>query len=194
VSEAERIEWESRHRERGVGLSEPEPFIVSAVAGLGRLGTALDLAGGTGRHALWLAAQGWATTLVDIAPTALEMAAGQAAMAGLGIDTAQHDLDDGLPAVDAVDLVVIHHYLNRVLLGQVGSLLVPGGHLVMAHPTVANLERNDRPGRRYLLEPDELPSLLGELEVVTHFEGWTAQSRHEAQLVAHRSHSGGPGP
>ena len=193
MSEAERIEWESRHIERGVALKEPEPFIVSAVAGLGRLGTALDLAGGTGRHSLWLAAQGWTTTLVDIAPAALEMAADQAALAGFGLNTVQHDLDDGLPAAGPVDLVVIHHYLNRHLLGEVSSLLFHGGHLVMAHPTVANLERNERPGRRFLLEPGELPDLLGVLKVVTYFEGWTAQGRHEAQLVAQRPHSDGPG-
>lgn len=186
MSEAEKIEWESRHRERGAASTEPEPFIVSAIAGLRPPGTAIDLAGGTGRHALWLAAQGWATTLVDIAPTALEVASALAAEAGLALPTVLQDLDHTGPVGGPVDLVVIHHYLNRRLLAEVSAWLVPGGHLVMAHPTVTNLERNDRPSRAYLLERGELPGLLAGLAVVSYFEGWTDQGRHEAQLVAKR--------
>ncbi len=186
MSEAERIEWEARHAERGAGLLEPESFVVSAIEGREPVGTALDLAGGTGRHSLWLAGRGWATTLVDIAPRALETAARQAAQAGLTLTTMQQDLDEGTVTAGPVDLVVIHHYLNRRLLSQISSVLVPGGLLVMAHPTVINLERHDRPGRRYLLEPGELPGLLAGLEAESFFEGWTAQGRHEAQVVARR--------
>ncbi len=193
MSEAERVEWETRHRERGAGLSEPEPFILSSVSRLGPPGTACDLAGGTGRHTLWLAAQGWATTLIDIAPSALEVAAALAKESGLAISTAEHDLDAGMPSTGPFDLAVIHHYLNRRLLSEVESILAPGGHLVMAHPTLINLERHDRPSRRYLLEPGELPSLLSSLEIASYFEGWTTQGRHEARVVAWRPQSNGAG-
>jgi len=35
---------------------------------------ALDLAGGGGRHAIWLARQGWEVTLIDISETGVEQA------------------------------------------------------------------------------------------------------------------------
>src|SRR5450755_991540 len=39
-----------------------------------RAGSALDLAGGAGRHAIWLAKQGWEVTLIDISETGVEQA------------------------------------------------------------------------------------------------------------------------
>lgn len=147
-------------------------------------GSAVDLAGGSGRHALWLADSGWDTTLVDISPTATTIALAAAARLGVSLSTEVKDLDNADPAGGPWDLVVIHHYLNRGLLGRVHRLLRPGGKLVACHPTLHNLDRNSRPTARFLLEPGEMSTLLDGLEIVTYFEGWTNQGRHEAQVVA----------
>ena len=37
-------------------------------------GTAIDVAGGEGRNAVWLAEQGWQVEVIDFAPNALEKA------------------------------------------------------------------------------------------------------------------------
>jgi len=185
MSADERAEWEARYRSaRGADPGAPEPFIVNAVNSLSARGRALDLAGGIGRHALWVAERGWDATLVDISPTAVAEAAATASRRGLRLATEVVDLDETDPSGGPWDLVMIHHYLNRTLLGRAHELLRPGGTLVVCHQTLINLERSPRPGARFLLEPKELATLLSHLQLSTYFEGWTEQGRHEAQAVA----------
>jgi len=186
VSETERVRWEARYRDQGRRLTEPTGFVVEAVSRIEPIGTALDLAGGAGRNAIWLAAHGWTVTLVDVSPTALDLASIAAAEAGVELETQAVDLDDAAPVGGPWDLVVIAHYLNRELLERVATMVRPGGHLVVTHPTIHNLERNERPPKDHLLQPGELPGLLAGLHVVAQFEGWTPEDRHEAQIVARR--------
>ena len=57
--------WQARYAERSV--SEPEevePFLQEIAAELPSLGRALDLAGGVGRNAIFLARRGLRVTLV----------------------------------------------------------------------------------------------------------------------------------
>ena len=49
-------------------------------------GRALDVAGGTGRHARWLAQRGLRVTLCDISPVALAAARGSATAARLDVE------------------------------------------------------------------------------------------------------------
>ncbi len=182
MSEAERTKWEERYRNVDWPQRDPAPFVVAAVAGLAP-GTALDVAGGTGRHSVYLASQGWDVTLVDIAPTAVRLAAERAEAAGCSIRTQCLDLDAQLPRGGPWDLVVIHRYLNRGLLAALPHLLIPGGRLVMSQLTVENRDPDDA-APLYLLRPGELAQLLTHLEIESYFEGWTDDDRHEAQVVA----------
>ena len=185
MSAAELAKWEERYRANAAApLADPEPFVVDAVDALPVVGSAVDLAGGSGRHALWLAERGWVTTLVDVSPTAVEIARDAAKRRALQLRAEVLDLDDADPAGGPWDLVVVHHYLNRELLARVHRLLRPGGRLVVCHPTLRNLERHPRPAADLLLGPGELPTLLGGLTFTAYFEGWTAQGRHEARAVA----------
>jgi 2-polyprenyl-3-methyl-5-hydroxy-6-metoxy-1,4-benzoquinol methylase len=194
MSADERAEWEERYRApNSVRIGAPAPFVVAAVTALYATGTALDLAGGTGRHALWLAERGWEAKLVDISPAALEIAATAASRKGLRLTTEIVDLDDADPSGGPWDLVVIHHYLNRDLLGRVHRLVRAGGTLIVCHQTRANLERNPRPSAEFLLAPGELVELLSRFELSTAFEGWTPQGRHEARVVGQPVRSPGGG-
>jgi SAM-dependent methyltransferase len=83
--------WDARYaaadthqRSDGHQLSEPDPAVVEAaleaeaeaeVEAVGPFppGRALDLAAGRGRHALWLAGQGWAVTAVDFSAVGIEL-------------------------------------------------------------------------------------------------------------------------
>lgn len=164
---------------------EPARFVVEAV---GRLdaepGSAVDVAGGTGRHAIWLAGRGWRVTLVDGSPAALAMAVEDAAAAGVVLDVVTLDLrTDPLPG-GPWDLVLIHHYLDRRLLGTVDLAMAPGAHLVWAQQTV--LDTHGRPGSPYRVAIGEAATLLpGALEVISLVEG-TTEGRHEAMLVARK--------
>ena len=76
------------------------------------------------------------------------------------------------------------HYLDRDLLPRLGDTLSKGGLLVVAVATTTNLERHDRPSSRFLLEPDELPTLVPNLNIIEHNETWRANGSYEAWLIA----------
>jgi SAM-dependent methyltransferase len=180
-----RERWNQRYRD-GAGLAEPSAFLEEAAGFLPESGRALDLAGGAGRHALWLARRGLDVTLVDVAEVGLEKAAARAEALGLTITTERRDVEsDGAPA-GPWDVVLSFHYLWRPLFAELPQLLAPGGVVVYCQPTVSNLEKNPRPSARFLLEDGELATLVpAELEVLTLEEGWHGD-RHEARLVARR--------
>jgi hypothetical protein len=96
------------------------------------------------------------------------------------------DLDEAHFPPGPWDLAVVHHYLNRALMPRIDDTLAPGGLLVFAQPTVENLRKNDRPGPRYSLGAGEAATLASGLDVLSIFEGWTDDGRHEAQVVARR--------
>ena len=97
MSQADRERWEARWRERPDDPGPPEPFLVRHAAELPP-GPTLVPAAGTGRNALWLAAQGCAVTAVDIAANAIARL--EAAAAGQKLAVSGSDLlDDTVAAV-----------------------------------------------------------------------------------------------
>lgn len=70
-----RSHWDIKYEQGLPSLEKPDPFYLSAFARFvadrfPKGGTALDLAGGIGRHALWLAKRNWRVTVVDISEVA----------------------------------------------------------------------------------------------------------------------------
>lgn len=183
MSDAERERWDERYRE-GAGATEPSSFLLSLDDRLPRRGRALDLAGGRGRHAVWLARRGLDVTLADVSEVGLRLAREAAESEGVRIRTVAVDLERDPAPPGPWDVIVVFHYLHRPLFERFPELLAPGGLLVYCQPTRRNLERHERPPARFLLEEGELPRLLGPLEVVRHEEGWLEEGRHEARVVA----------
>ena len=70
MSDDDRARWEAGYQAGGPTRA-PAGFLLELDGELPRAGRALDVAGGAGRNALWLARRGLAVTLVDIAPSAL---------------------------------------------------------------------------------------------------------------------------
>jgi tellurite methyltransferase len=192
MSDDDRRRWEARHAEAGPP-APPSPFLEDLGDLLPRSGQALDIAGGTGRHALWLLRRGLHVTLIDVSPTALARAgAAAAALSPLAATLVTWTLDldhDSLPE-GPFDLVLCTYFLNRRVLAGVARVLAPGGVLVVVHPTRSNLQRHPHPSARFLLEDGELPGLVPGLTVVHHQEGWfnggDGDPVHEARLVARR--------
>jgi SAM-dependent methyltransferase len=186
MSDADRVKWDGIYA-RGRSESPPSPFLVS-VEGLPRSGRALDLAGGAGRNALFLAERGLHVTIADVSAAGLEIATRLAAERGLSerVATLQVDLEEEGPPPGPWDVVIDFNYLQRSLFAQLPALLAPGGWFVFLQPTQRNLERNPRPSSRFLLEDGELPGLLPDgLDVIRIEEGWVSD-RHSARLVACR--------
>jgi SAM-dependent methyltransferase len=183
MSEQDRQRWNTRYQER-TGALEPSAFLRSLADRLPRVGRALDVAGGAGQDALWLAGRGLDVTLVDISDVALERAEEAAREAGRALRLQRLDLEaEPLPG-GPYALVLCLNYLWRPLFAELPKVLAPGGLFVFAQPTRSNLQRHPHPSARFLLEDGELPRLLQGLEVVSYTEGWTGEGRHEARLVA----------
>jgi tellurite methyltransferase len=184
VSAEDRVKWDARYAEARPWAAEPSPFLRSLEAALPRAGRALDVAGGGGRNALWLAARGLDVTVADVSAVGLARARERAAAQGLALATICVDLEsDPLPA-GPWDLVVCILYLQRSLFAAFAEVLAPSGLLVFLQPTVTNLERHPKPPRPFLLENGELARLVTGLDVVSLTESWTEDGHHEARLVA----------
>ena len=121
--------WNQRYREGHDDLPAPLPFLVDAVSLLPP-GRALDLACGTGRHAIWLAERGWNVTAIDGSEVAIEALLGR----GVPVDARVEDIeaaDFRIPA-GPYDLIVDTFFLHRPLFPQIREALRPGGVAVLA--------------------------------------------------------------
>jgi tellurite methyltransferase len=183
MSEADRDRWEARYRDAGPRERSPSDLLTGC--DLPRGGRALDVAGGAGRNALWLAERGFDVTVTDISETALGYARKAATARGLELDTLVLDLELAPLPEGPWDVIVCVDYLQRDLFPRFALELSPVGVLIFLQPTRKNLERNPKPGSHHVLEDGELPGLVGDLEVVSYEERWFGD-RHEARLIARR--------
>ena len=191
MADFDRNKWDAKYRAAEHTAGGPCELLEALANVLPIAGNALDLAGGAGRNAIWLARRGLAVTLADISPVALEIAQRRADEAGVAITTLEIDLEQAPLPPGPWDVVLMSNYLDRTLLADIEAQLAEGGWLLVAHPTKKNLTRHRTPSARYLLEEGELPGLIaglsdGGLETVVQREGWTASGRHEAWLAARR--------
>jgi SAM-dependent methyltransferase len=185
VPSTDRDRWNARYLAEDVS-SEPSPFLVALDALLPRRGRALDVAGGAGRNALWLARRGLDVTLADVSDVALAKAADAARDQSLALATLHLDLESAPLPEGPWDLLVCTYFLHRPLFAAFPAALAPGGLLVFAHATRTNLTRHPRPGPDHVLEDGELPTLVRGLDVLRADEGWLESGRHEARVVARK--------
>ncbi|MEQ8791077.1 MAG: methyltransferase domain-containing protein [Pirellulaceae bacterium] len=187
MSHEDRTKWNERYADSERAPTAPSLLLTALEQQLPMSGRALDIAGGGGRHAIWLARRGLDATVVDISQAGLAIAEARARAAGVALQTRCRDLEvESLPE-GPWNLIVSFHFLLRSLFAQIPTALAPGGLLVVVQPTLRNLERHDRPPAPYLLEEGELPRLAAGLEVLHYEEGWLAEGRHDALLVARRA-------
>jgi SAM-dependent methyltransferase len=154
---------------------------------LPRTGMALDVACGSGRHAVWLASHGYRIRAVDRSATAIAaLSAHPLAASGL-IEARVRDLETGRPVIAArgFDVVVVTHYLHRPLFPQLVAALRPGGVLVYETFTVAQAARGKPTNPEFLLRPGELTALLRPLEILAEREG-EFDGRMVASAIARR--------
>jgi tellurite methyltransferase len=185
MSDADRDKWDARYRTQGAESAVPSPFLASL--DLPAPGRALDVAGGAGRNALWLARRGWDVTLVDISAEGLALA--RTAASDLPVTFLCADLEREPLPTGPFDLVVSCYFLRRELFAAFSEVLAPAGLLVYEQPTRSNLQRHARPPAGFLLEDGELPALIQGLEIVRHEEGWFGEgdeARHLARLLARK--------
>ena len=170
----DREHWEARYSERGDELDRaPSPWIIERALALPKDAYILDLAGGTGRHAASLAAEGRNVIALDFVPRAVAAAMRRhTGIIGVAADTSALPL-----RADSIDAIVCVSFLDRSIFTSLVNLLVPGGVLLYETFTLAHLDviaRGRARGPRnasYLLSPGELPLLVAPLVVHEHWEG-----------------------
>jgi tellurite methyltransferase len=183
---SDREKWDAKYADAAEAPREPSAVLVSLAEYLPTRGRALDIAGGAGRNGLWLAQRGLDVTIADISPIGLALARQRATQQGLALHTLQIDLEQEPLDLPSFDLIISVCYLCRPLFFAFPRLLNPGGILVVIQPTKRNLERNEKPPAPYLLDEGELPRLAASLEIIHYEEGWLADGRHDAVLVAQK--------
>jgi SAM-dependent methyltransferase len=153
--------WAPTYDEPGNGMIDLEQPIVRRILDGLPVGTALDAACGTGRHAAYLAGLGHRVIGVDSSPDMLARARARLPRADLRAGTLER-----LPLPDrAVDTVVCGLALTHVpdlapVLAEFARVLRPGGHLVISDPHL--ILSYLRPTMPREPGPDGRPSLLVE--------------------------------
>lgn len=187
----EKTLWNRKYRERSHLSIKPDPFLVSAYSEFlsdVSAGKALDVAGGVGRHSIWLAERGWKVELVDVSEVGIELAAKNLEARGLQKKVALKVLD--LQTASSLgnaeyDLVLVFFYLQRELFPALIKALKPSGFLVYKTYTIEQRRFTGGPSHpMHLLKPNELLEAFASLQVLHYHE--TAQEKGVAELVARR--------
>jgi len=167
-------DWDAFYGSGGV-LGGGPVFVVRAYAGLMPPGPVLDLAGGSGRNAVYLASRGRSVLLLDASADALARAAEMARAAGTELELARRDLEEGLPpGLDGFAGVVVSYYVQRRLLPQLPGVLLPGGLVLLEGFDRREARRRGRESSPHYWEVGELLRPPAGLEILAAGEGWLA--------------------
>jgi SAM-dependent methyltransferase len=174
-SNDQRARWDIKYEQGLPSLTEPDPFFISAYErfvnpSVPKPGAALDLAGGLGRHALWLASRSWQVTVVELSDVAIGKLSQAALELNVNVnliagDAAQYNFE---PA--QFDLIVLFYHLDRSLFPRIVSALKPGGLLICKMSLRWDSGKSSTTVNTNPLHRNELPSLVPELDVLHHEE------------------------
>ena len=137
--------WDERYTTDDlVWTDRPNEFLVRETMSLPP-GTALDLACGEGRNAIWLAEQGWSVVGADFSSVGLEKAKAFADQRGVWVAFEQHDATIWVPRQRYGLVAVFYLQLppeerRSALLHAIAAVADGGSLLVVAHDR-DNLER-----------------------------------------------------
>ena len=176
--------WNQRYQ-AGEQVEKSPPQLVVEFAGSVAPGSALDLACGPGRNALYLAELGWRVTALDGSPVAIDLLR---ARAHPRIDARLVDLEaTGLEiAPETFDLVLSSYYLQRSLIPKIQAGARPGGIVI----AIVHLADADQPqGTPTRARPGELSGFFEGWKILHAYEGQSREACHQrpvAELVAQK--------
>ena len=168
-------------------MNTPSLWLTANAHFLPLTGDALDVACGSGRHALWLAERGLRTTAVDHDADLIQALNAEAARRTLPLDAEVADLESGTFQFrpSSYDVIVVVHYLHRPLFPSLTAALRPEGVLVYETFTRAQAARGRPTNPAFLLESGELLTRVQPLEVLASREG-DFEGRMVASVIARR--------
>lgn len=202
----EKALWNRKFGEGSHASLEPDPLLLSAYDEFlsGRPpGSALDVAGGAGRHSIWLAQRGWRARLLDISDVGVKLAEENASRALgpirkeflLSAEVADLNRMQDLGTVQ-YDLILVFFFLQRELFPALITALKPGGFLLYKTYTTdqqrfsgrallkSEASKSGPSHPMFLLKPNELLHAFQSLRVLHYHE--TTQDKGVAEFIAQK--------
>ncbi|MDX2139319.1 MAG: class I SAM-dependent methyltransferase [Chloroflexota bacterium] len=177
MSANDRARWDTLYSQRTLEpYPEPDPLLFHYTLPVDADGTqrALDLAGGQGQNALWLAEQGYTVDLMDISRIALRRAQDEMTSRELrNINFFQVDFDQVILQPENYDLICVFRFLSSKIMPQVRAAVRPGGRIIYETFNSGHLKTRPDFNPDYLLQAGEL---------VGYFADW--RILHAAELSA----------
>lgn len=161
--------WDERYREKPrLWSAEPNRFVAEELARL-RPGTAVDVACGEGRNAVWLAEKGWKVTGVDFSAVALDRARRMAAERAVAVDWVEADVSQWEPG-RTFDLVLVAYVHLRPearadLMRKAVSWMAEGGSLFLVGHDAATAGVSGPPDPDLLWDPETAREAVAPLVV-----------------------------
>jgi SAM-dependent methyltransferase len=159
-------------------VTAPSPHLLAhraAIEAAARRGPVLDLACGSGRHALAVAGWGVPVVAMDRSREALARLAAQARAVPGAVLEVRTDLETpmGIPMKPgSCGAILVFRFLFRPLAQAIVEALAPGGLLLYETFTIHQRDLGQGPGNpAFLLGEGELLELFAPLEVTSHWEG-----------------------
>ena len=176
----DRDRWNAKFLRGEAQSLDPDPLLIEACSTLPPK-RALDLAGGAGRHALWLAERRWNVTLADVSDEGLAIAAHRATNAGVTLDLRRESAAQTLAWARSqpLDLIVVVWCLLRDQFPTLPLALAPGGLLIYKTYTAAHVRYTEGHSLATALDPGELAAAFPALTILL-----SRESHGIAELVA----------
>jgi tellurite methyltransferase len=169
-AEQDQIRWDKKYSTKKYLFGrEAIPFLQDHVDLLPK-GHVLDLAMGEGRNGVFLATKGFQVTGVDISAEGLKKAETLAAELGVTIKTVVANLESYEIPANTFDVIICTYYLQRDLFSKIAAALKPGGMALIETYTMNHLQYRSGFNKAFLLEPNELLSMLPGLRIVRYQE------------------------
>ena len=125
---------------------------------------------GEGRNGVFLATKGFQVTGVDISEAGFKKARDLASEKGVKLTTVVADLEQYTIPPSSYDVIICTYFLQRDLFPKITAALKPGGVALIETYTVDHLQYRPKFNRTFLLERNELLTLLPGLRVLRYQE------------------------
>jgi SAM-dependent methyltransferase len=175
MSADDRMRWDQQHL-KPLGTEQPTAVlreILESHAWPALCGSALDIACGKGRNAIYLAQRGFTVTALDISAGALTEGRRRAQQQELLIDWHLCDLEASAlaPVGGDFDLIINFNYLQRSLIRPMRQAVKLGGYLIFETYLIDQAALGHPNNPDYLLQHNELLECFGDFRVLFYREG-----------------------
>lgn len=183
------VDWDKKYSEDDdKSQCEPSLILTELISSL-PAGMALDVAAGMGRNSFFLAENGYHVDAVDFSETAIAKGIKIAKEKRLPITFTHVDLTSFPLPPESFDLIINFNYLERSLIPSMKGALKKNGAILFETFTIEQREIGSPRNPDYLLGPNELLGLFGDLHITYYREGVFVERGREnavATIVARK--------